>query len=232
MRKPMVNYKDFRLSKINSPEFSHLKYLVIWIIYGISHILTESLISPERCFTVHSKIDDLIPFCEIFIIPYVLWYLFVDLTVLYFAFYDVDIFKKLSKYIVIIQIISVAAYILLPTKQELRPLVMPRDNIFTDAVSFLYSIDTNTGVCPSIHVGYSIAVASAWLRYKDAGKLWKIFAVLLAVSICLSTVFIKQHSVIDIVAAISVCVIAEFVVYGKKNQSFISSSTVQTTQQP
>ncbi len=215
MKKPTVSYKGFRLSKINNPEFSHLKYLVIWILYGISHVLTETFISTERCHTVYSPLDDMIPFSEIFIIPYVIWYIFVDLTVVYFAFYDVDCFKKLSKYIVIIQIVAVSAYVIYPTKQELRPEMMPRDNIFTDLVSYLYKIDTNTGVCPSIHVAYSVAVASVWVRYKGANWIWKSLMVVTAVLICLSTVFVKQHSVVDIFYALLLCLFAEIIVFRK-----------------
>ena len=82
MKKPMVDYRQFRFSKLNTPEFSHLKLLGGWIVYFILYFLTENLIPPERCHLVHSALDDLIPFHEGFAIPYCLWFLLIAVTLL------------------------------------------------------------------------------------------------------------------------------------------------------
>lgn len=34
-KKAMVDYRKFRLSKINTPEFSHLKMLIFWPLFGL-----------------------------------------------------------------------------------------------------------------------------------------------------------------------------------------------------
>jgi len=106
-------------------------------------------------------------------------------------------------------------YIVFPSRQDLRPTVFPRDNFLTDIVRLLYSVDTNTGVCPSLHCAYSLGIASAWLKQKDASILWKLFVVVAVILICLSTTFIKQHSAVDFFAAIPVCLLAEYIAYGK-----------------
>jgi len=93
--------------------------------------------------------------------------------------------------------------------------VFPRDNFLTDCVAFLYRIDTNTGVCPSLHVAYSIAMASVWLREKGIRPFWKGFIVAAVILICLSTMFIKQHSAADFFAALPVCLVGEWIVYGR-----------------
>ena len=152
MRKPVVDYRNFRLSKINTPQFSHLKYLLGWVGYFIMYVLTENLIPRENCHVVHSVVDDLIPFCEVFVIPYVFWYALVAGSLLWFALYNVDGFKKLSTYIIITQIIAMTVYIIFPNCQNLRPDVFARDNIFTKLVGLIYTVDTSTNVCPSLHV--------------------------------------------------------------------------------
>ena len=215
MKKPVVDYRQFRLSKLNSPEFSHLKLLGWWLVYFALYILTENLIPAEKCFPVHSVIDDIIPFCEVFVIPYVFWNALIVISLLYFALYNIDHFKKLSKFIVITQLVAMAIYIIFPTRQDLRPEVFPRDNILTDCVALLYRADTNTGVCPSLHVAYSIGIASVWLKEKSAPIWWKLFIVVVAVLICLSTMFIKQHSAVDFFAALPVCLLAELAVFRK-----------------
>lgn len=213
MRKPIVDYRNFRLSKINEPEFCHLKLLLGWIGYFVLYFLTENLIPVENCHEIHCGLDDIIPFCEIFLIPYVFWYLLIVVSLLYFLLYNVDSFKKLQSYIIITQVVAMAIYIIYPSCQNLRPTEFTRDNFLTDCVGLLYSLDTNTGVCPSLHCAYSIGIASVWLREKNVSKLWKAFVVIAVILICLSTMFIKQHSAVDFFAALPVCLLAEILVF-------------------
>ncbi len=215
MKKPQVDYRKFKLTNINSPEFSHLKLLLGWVGYFALFFLTERFIKREACYVIHSPLDDLIPFCEVFVIPYVLWYLLIVLSLGYFLVYNVDSFKRLQKFIIITQIVAMAVYIIFPNMQPLRPTEFARDNIFTDMVGFLYTIDTNTNVCPSLHVAYSIAIASVWVKEKGISPWFKAFIVVFVILICLSTVFIKQHSVIDGFAAIPLCILGEIIIYGK-----------------
>ena len=213
MRKPIVDYSDFKLSKLNEPRFRHLQYLAGWIGYFTLYFLTEALIPAETCYVVYSSLDDMIPFCEFFVIPYFGWYLLIIGSLLYFMFYNPDNFKNMMKFIIVTQISAMAIYILFPNRQDLRPEVFPRDNLFTDSVKLLYSLDTNTNVCPSLHVAYSLGIASVWTKEKRAHPLWKGFVVFAVIMICLSTMFIKQHSAVDFFAAIPVCLIAEGFVY-------------------
>ena len=213
MKKPVVDYRQFRLGKLNDPQFSHLKLLGGWIIYFILYFLTENLIPAEKCTPVHIWLDDVIPFCEWFLIPYVLWYGLIAFSLGYFALYNIDSFKKLSWYIFITQMVAMAIYILFPSRQDLRPEVFPRENFLTWCIGLIYSFDTSTGVCPSLHVAYSIGIASVWLREKGVKVIWKVLLVVLVILICLSTMFIKQHSATDFFAALPVCALAEILVF-------------------
>ena len=217
MKKPIVDYREFRLGKINEPQFSHLKYLLGWVVYFIFYFLTENLIPAESCHSVHCWLDDMIPFCEYFIIPYVFWYVLIVVTLLYFALYNTEGFRQFMAFIIVTQVVAMVIYIFFPSRQDLRPTVFVRNNIFTQILGFLYSFDTNTGVCPSLHVAYSIGIVSAWLKERDVHKMWKIFVVIAAILICLSTMFIKQHSALDFFAALPVCLLAEMIAYGKSD---------------
>lgn len=213
MRTPVVDYKNFRFSKIKTREYSHLILLVGWLIYFALYFLTENLIPVENCHVIHHPLDDIIPFNEWFLIPYVLWYVLIVVSLGYFALYDVDSFKKLQVYIMITQLVAMAVYIIYPNCQNLRPTEFPRDNFLTDCVRFLYSVDTNTGVCPSLHCAYSIGIASVWLRVKNVSAWLKGFVTIFCFLICLSTMFIKQHSAMDFFMAIPLCVLAEVLVF-------------------
>lgn len=214
MKKPVVDYRELRLSNINTPQFSHLKLLLGWVGYFIMYVLTENLIPAESCHPIHCFLDDIIPFNEFFLIPYVFWYFLIVISLGYFLLYNIDNFKGLQKFIVITQVVAMAVYIIYPSRQDLRPTEFVNDNIFTKIIGFIYTVDTSTGVCPSLHVAYSIGIASAWLKEKSASVPWKIFIVIAVILICMSTTFIKQHSAVDGLAAIPVCILAEVIAYG------------------
>lgn len=218
MKPPAVDYRNFRPAKLNDPQYSHLKLLSGWIFYFSAYFLTENLIPPESCHVIWCPLDDRIPFCEAFVIPYVFWYFLVFGSLLYFGLYHVQSFRNLQTYILITQILAVAVYILYPSRQDLRPENFPRENLLTDAVALLYTVDTNTGVCPSLHVAYSLGLGSVWLREKGIPNWFKGTMVLLVILICLSTLFIKQHSAVDVLAALPVCLIAEYLVFYRKKR--------------
>lgn len=214
MKKPAVNYRHFRLRRINEPAYSHLKLLLGWPVYFLLYFLTERFIPAQNCRPVHCFLDDRIPFCEWFFLPYVSWYLVIAGSLIYFLLYHVNRFRQLQTYFIITQAIATLIYILFPTRQDLRPAVFPRENVLTACTAFLYRIDTSTGVCPSLHVADSIALASVWLREKSVSPVFKAFLTVFLVLVCLSTMFLKQHSAVDFFAAIPVCLIAEAVIFG------------------
>ena len=218
MRTPSVDYRKLRVSNLNTPEYKHLLLLLGWVGYFILYFLTENLIHAESCHPIHIWLDDVVPFCEWFVIPYVSWYLLIIVSLLYFLLYSVDSFKKLQTYIIITQIIAMAVYIIFPNRQDLRPEVFPRENFATWILGIIYSVDTNTGVFPSLHVGYSLGIASTWLRENSAPRWVRIAIAVWCGVICISVAFVKQHSVADIFAAIPMCLLAEWFVFFRKKK--------------
>lgn len=216
MKKPVVDYRTLRLSNITSPQYRHLLLLLGWVGYFILYFLTENLIPVENCYPVHSRLDDLIPFCEWFVIPYTGWYLLIVVSLLYFLLYSVESFKSLQTYIIITQVVAMAVYIIFPTRQDLRPAEFERENILTWIMGTIYFFDTNTGVCPSLHVAYSLGIASTWLKEKSAAPWVKALVTVFVFFVCISVAFTKQHSVVDIYAALPVGLLAEWLVFGKR----------------
>ena len=213
MKKPVVDYREFQLSRLNEPRFSHLKLLGGWIVYFILYFITENLIPVEKCHVVWCPLDDLIPFNEWFILAYTFWYLLIVISLVYFMLYDIESFKNLQKFIIITQLGAMLVYIIWPSVQNLRPTEFPRHNFLTWVIGLIYRFDTPTGVCPSLHVAYSVGIASTWMKYKPAPRAWRWFTVFAAVIISLSTAFVKQHSTVDIIAALPLSLLAEVIVF-------------------
>lgn len=215
MKRVMVDYRQFRLKRINEPQFAHAKLWLTWLVYFALYFLTENLIPAEKCHVMHCFLDDLIPFNEYFLIFYTGWYLLVAGSLLYYFFYDVGRFRELDLYIFVTQMAAMACYIFFPSRQDLRPEVFPRENFFTWVMGLIYTFDTNTGVCPSLHVAYSLAIVSVMLKDTELKKTTKVLVTVFSILVCLSTAFVKQHSTLDILAAIPVVLLGEILIYGK-----------------
>lgn len=216
VKRKLYDYRGLRLNNITDPRYKHLLLLLGWVGYFILYFVTENFIPWESCHPIHCALDDVIPFNEFFAIPYCFWYALVFGSLAFYLFFDPEKFSELQLFIIVTQVVAMAVYIIYPSRQELRPEVFVRDNFFTRLMAFIYDFDTSTGVCPSLHVAYSVGIASVWCKDELAPRWWKVFVVFAAVIISAATCFVKQHSAVDVVAAIPVCVLAELIVYWKK----------------
>ena len=214
-------YKDFSFKNIFSPKYRHLFLILFWPLYLSLFIFTEKYIVPV--YNVYSPIDDFIPFCEFFVIPYVLWYALLAFVSIYTLFFDIPSFKKFYTFLSISCIITFSLYIIFPNMQNLRPTEFARDNIFVDIMKNLYLIDTNTNVCPSIHVIFSIGMLfTLWNSKHFNTSIWRMLWVIITVLICLATVFLKQHSVIDVLGGIVLSAVTfpvAFLEFKRKNKN-------------
>ena len=146
MPAPVVDYRKFRFSKINNPEFSHIKLLGGWIVYLVCYFLTEQLIPASECHVIHCAIDDIIPFNEYFLLFYCLWYVLIVISLLYFFLYDISSFRHLQIFIMVTQAAAMAFYIVYPSIQIGRPEIMPHDNFLCELMTFIYAIDIHLGL--------------------------------------------------------------------------------------
>ena len=168
-----------------------------------------------RHYIIHSPLDDYIPFVEYFIVPYLLWFAFIAAAILYFLFTDKEGFYKLTAFLFTGMTIFLIICSIFPNALQLRPETFARDNIFVDMVRALYQTDTPTNVLPSMHVFNSLGVAIAIYHSKALKKhpAIQISSYCLAGLIILSTVFLKQHSVTDVIAAFALACIIYPLVY-------------------
>lgn len=197
-------------------KYKHAWILSYFIVYMVWFYFLEKSVTKDY-YSVHIGLDDLIPFNEWFVLPYFTWFLYIFATVAYFFFTSRDDFYKVTAFLFIGMTVCLIIYTIWPNGQDLRPDLdtLGRDNFLIDIVRGLYSTDTSTNVFPSIHVLNSIGAAIA--IYKSEAlkkKKWLTTgSAILTVLICLSTVFLKQHSAFDVIAGAVLALIMYFVVY-------------------
>ena len=102
-----------------------------------------------------------------------------------------------------------------PNGHYLRPTYFSHHNICTMLCEYLYATDTPTNLFPSIHVYNSLGIFLAVINNKHLSKNKTVCLVtlLLTVSIILSTMFIKQHSVFDVCCAFILAAVMNLIVY-------------------
>ena len=187
-------------------------------VVGFFYLMTFHYLE-QRNVAVHiiqGKLDNLIPFCEYFIIPYLLWFGYVAFTVLYFAFLKKG--KEEYKQLCFTLLSGMVAFIIIsyiyPNGQNLRP-VLDGNNLFEQLVMNLHQTDTPTNILPSLHVFHSVACCIALVKNDmiQKKKGITIFTYVLTISIVLSTMFLKQHSIIDVVMALTMNGVCYYLFY-------------------
>lgn len=192
-------------------------------VYSIIYILLFSYLEHRPVHSyhiVHTVFDDWIPFCEFFIVPYMLWFPYMILAVIYFIFFNKnkhEYYQLAFNLMMGMTVFLIVSYVY-PNAQHIRPTEFPRDNVFTDVVKWLYSTDTPTNILPSIHVFNSLAIHMSLtnceaLRDK---KLIKAASFTLTALIIMSTMFLKQHSVIDVCMGATLALFGFLVFYPRK----------------
>ena len=209
-----VDYRKLRFHNLHSEPYRHLYYLIFWPIFGMLFYGVERFWIRDNYLPIQCGLDDMIPFCEYFLIPYLLWFVYLLGIHIYTVLFDVRAFKRMMQFIIVTYGLTLLIYILFPNCQQLRPVVFERDNVFTHIMAAYYQFDTNTNVLPSLHVIGSVAVMfAAWDSKHFSTRGWKIIFFLVTVWISISTVFLKQHSVLDMAAAIPVCMAGYLLAY-------------------
>ena len=195
------------------------KYPYYWVsLYFVFYMIWFAWVESRANLpyhVIHFPLDDYIPFCEYFVIPYILWFGYIAVVYLWLFFHDKSAFFKYIAVIYTGMTLFLIICTIYPNGLTLRQSIVLNDNVFSRIVDFLQKTDTCTNVLPSIHAYNSIGCMIAILKSNGmkSHKILKISSVVLTVLIIMSTMFLKQHSVIDVASAVIMSVVFYFVFY-------------------
>lgn len=171
----------------------------LYMLVFLSGFFLLELHEPSDVHIIHCAVDDLIPFNEWFVLPYFLWYAWVPVFMIYFMIKDREAYLRLCFVMFAGATFCLFVYLLAPNGLNLRQEITSQ-NFCAQIVRFLRSVDPPNNVCPSIHVSSTVAVHltichAASVRNK---KPIRTLSWIVTILICLSTMFIKQHSLVDV----------------------------------
>ncbi len=178
-------------------------YSVVYLCFFF--LLERTVTAPE--LVLHCRLDDMIPFCKYAIVPYGLWFFWIAFSLFYLLWRAPrEEFWRLVVPLFTGMMLSLLFCAVVPNGVYLRPRAVPGDDIFAWLVRRLYATDTATNVFPSIHVFNSVTIDMAYQRsscFAGRRRRWvRVLAHVLDVSIVLSTLLLKQHSVLDATAGL------------------------------
>ena len=182
-------------------------------IHFIWYFIVEQTITTDY-YSIHCALDNLIPVCEWFIFPYFSWFFYMVITGFYFLFKDDEAFEHYMLSLIFGFFISLTIISVFPNGQDLRPTGY-NANFAAQIMKWTQQFDTNTNVFPSMHVVGALSVWFAIIKSKTLkSKVWvQVLNWLLCPAIILATVFLKQHSVLDIFAGMVISAFVFVIVY-------------------
>jgi len=170
-------------------------FLVAVALNSVGYGAAQAL-RPEG-FLVTTWIDSFIPYVSWFVVPYLLFFPLV-LVPFFLYWKDYPGYRTMALSLIAVLAVSLVVYLAFQTTAT-RAEVEPND-FFNWGVWMIYSVDKPLNNLPSLHVALStIAALFAYLKSRRIG----LGLAPLAVLIILSTVFIKQHAFLDVVAGLA-----------------------------
>lgn len=198
-------------------KYKHLYILSYFFIYLIWFQYVEETVT-THFHVVHVAVDDYIPFCEYFIIPYLLWFAYVAWGIIHTARHNKQDYYRLCAFLFTGMTVFLMISTFYPNGHYLRPQYFAHHNVFTSLCEWLWAADTPTNLFPSIHVYNSIAVHLAVTQSSDLkhSKTVRFLSFTLMVSIILATMFLKQHSAFDVITAFLLAYVMYCIIYRHK----------------
>ena len=187
-----------------------VQFMALYLVFYLSFFtLLERSIVPV--VILHCPLDDMIPFVKYAIVPYYLWFVWIVGTLFWQLLRAPRReFWRLCLTLFAGMTIALVLCALIPNGVRLRPAAIAGDDVFARLVRGLWHADTSTNVCPSIHVFNALTLDFAYQRSSlltgRRGRAVRLCARILDIAVILSTMLLKQHSVIDVVCGMALAV--------------------------
>lgn len=183
----------------------HLIPIAVWFVIYMGLFGFLEIVPPKDVHLIHCALDDRIPNMAVFIYPYVSWFPYIVVcAALAIKNLDDRQFKKAVLVLTTGMNIFLFISYVWPTGLDFREsIVYDLHTLSGNLLKFVQTVDTPKSVFPSMHVYVTLVLQYTLEMQKKLVPAWGIWVGrVLALLIVLSTMFTKQHSAVDVTAAI------------------------------
>jgi len=179
-------------------KYAPLMYMLIFPLLGAMYAWVNR--PTAKVYQLTTRLDDAIPFVKYFAVPYGIWIFYIYVCVFYFFKKDVRVYYRSLTVYTLCALVCYAVYSGFQTTVP-RPELVGHDP-FTRLVAYIYHRDRPFNCFPSIHVfsSYMVVRLLAGSSFRNRRNLTVIGG--MSTLIVLSTLFIKQHTVMDAIGGI------------------------------
>ena len=132
-------------------ENPHFWYSLLLLPIFICYFVPEQLIVTGYHPT-QIAFDSMIPLLPGFVYCYLLWFPLLVFGGFWLLLTDGVVFRRYMVFLTVAYLISAAVYLSYPNGQDLRPTNLNVHDLSTTILAFIYRVDTNTNVLPSLHL--------------------------------------------------------------------------------
>jgi len=199
---------------MNKKNYKYSILIIVLIIYQ-SFLYFMSKFTPFKLNIIGSELDNAVPFVPAFIYFYISWYIMLYIVPYIIAKYDKKMFYKYWTTTIIAITVLCFIYLLFPTAVT-RPSINI-NSLSSFITNLVYLLDTPGMNCfPSMHCAISFIFIFNVLDSDCVPKKWKITITIWSFLVILSTLFVKQHVIYDVVSSfVIVSAIYKLVLYKK-----------------
>lgn len=184
------------------PTFARLPLLAVLFTNCFIYYIAKLIAGGLEHHSILLGLDSLVPFCPFFIIFYVLAYVQWVLGYVSAAREGGELFFWMVSASVVSKLICLVIFIAFPTQME-RPEITG-GGFFNWLTGVIYYFDTPVNLFPSIHCLESWLCVRAALRSGERKTSLKLLTSVFALLVFASTIFVKQHAVLDIIGGVAV----------------------------
>ncbi|MCL6457274.1 MAG: phosphatase PAP2 family protein [Gorillibacterium sp.] len=184
--------------QVKSLRFTPLLSMLIFPVMGMLYALLNK--PHTHIHSLVTLLDLHTPFISAFIVPYSLWIFYIYACLIYFFIKDPQLYWETLITYTLCVLSCYAIYSIFQTTVP-RPIITGND-IFSRLMRFSYNKDNPFNCFPSIHSFTSYLVMRSLYKSSFKNRLNRTLIYGTSTLIIVSTLFVKQHVILDVIGAI------------------------------
>ena len=199
------------------PQHKLFYYILFLLFQWVSYFSLGKLVKiySFNLWSPQGVVDSYIPFLPFMVIPY-LFYTPLLISPVFFSLTKKDL-NKLATQLFIASLVTYLCSVVISTEISPRVLVDHSDHFFLFLIKQIYQIDADSLLFPSLHVMHPMIMSFYFWKIKHNFRQWFLVC---SMGLAFSTVFVKQHFLLDSIAGVVCAAIIYYISAG----FFIDSS--------